>query len=65
MQNNRYNSLASAALVVHPGVVKRDVDGVGGGVVVRPEEGLLVRAVPHDEVHDGARGLRKWNSDLL
>lgn len=56
---------APAALEVRPGVVQGDVDGVGGGVVVRTEEGLLVRTVADHEVHDGARGLRvasQWDS---
>ena len=42
---------AAAPLKVDPCMVERDVDGVRGAVVVGPEEGLLVRPVPHHEVH--------------
>ena len=43
---------AAAALVVDVGVVQRDVDGVGGAVVMRPQERLLIRTVSHDKVHE-------------
>ena len=33
--------------------VQGDVDGEGGGVVMRPQIRLLIRAVTHHEVHDG------------
>ena len=53
------DELAAAALVVDVGVVQRDVDGVGGAVVMGPQEWLLVRAVSHDKVHEGTRRLER------
>jgi len=40
-------------LVVDVFTVQGDVDGEGGGVVVRPQRRLLVGTVAHHEVHDG------------
>ena len=40
-------------LVIDAHPVEGDVDGVGGAVVVGLQEGLLVRPVPHHEVHYG------------
>ena len=44
-------------LVINPGSVERDVDGVGGGIVVRFQVGLLLGFVANDKVHDGSRRL--------
>lgn len=41
----------ASALEVSVFVVEGDVDGEGGRVVVRPEEGLSVRSVLHHKVH--------------
>lgn len=46
---------AAAALVVLAGLVEREVDGVGRGVVVRSQVGLLVGPVADDEVHQRSR----------
>ena len=46
-------------LKVDQGSVEGNVDGVSGGVVVRSQEGLLVRAVAHDKVHDGVGRLKQ------
>ena len=52
----------AAALVVDTGMVERDVDGVGGCVVVGLQIGLLVGPVPNDEVHQGSgRRLKHHN----
>ncbi len=40
-------------LVVDALAVQGDVDGEGGGVVMRPQRRLLVRTVTHHKVHDG------------
>jgi len=53
------DEFAAAALVVDVGVVQREVDGVGGAVVVRPQERLLIRTVAHDKVHEGTRRLKR------
>ena len=50
---------AATALKVDAGVVEREVDGVGRAVVVRPQERLLVGPVPHDEVHERPRRLKR------
>lgn len=47
---------AASALVVHAGVVERHVDGVDGGVVVRPQKRLFIRPVSYHE-HVGFQGL--------
>lgn len=39
-------------LKIHAGSVQGNVDGVCGGVMVGPQQGLLIWAVAHDEVHD-------------
>ena len=44
-----------AYLVVDALTVQGDVDGEGGGVVMRPQSRLLVRTVTHHKVHDGLR----------
>lgn len=44
---------AAPALIVDVLVVEGDVDGEGGGVVVRPQRRLLIRTIPDHEVHDG------------
>lgn len=52
------DEVASAALIVDPDLVEGHVDSVGGAVVVRLEQGLLVRAIPDDKVHHGLRRLQ-------
>ena len=53
------DELAAAALVVDVGVVQREVNGVGGAVVMGPQEWLLIGAVSHDKVHEGTRRLER------
>lgn len=51
------NETATSAFIVNASPVESNVDGVGGRVVVRAQEGLLIWLVAHNEVHDGMRGI--------
>ncbi len=51
-------------LIVNALPVQGDVDGEGGGVVVRPQRRLLVRTVTHHKIHDGL-SLNTPNNSLV
>jgi len=55
------DELASTTLVIHTRLVQGDVDGIGRGVVMWPQEWLLVRAVSYDEIHKRPRWLLTLN----
>lgn len=50
---------ASTTLVVDPCSIQGDVDGVGRGIMMRPQRRLLVRSVSHDEIHQRPRWLSR------
>ena len=52
------NESAATTFIINSRAVEGDVDGVGGRVVVRPQERLLVGTVSNHEVHDGAGRLK-------
>ena len=45
---------ASSTLVIVMGIVQRNVDGIRGAVMMRPQKRLLIRFVTYDEVHGGS-----------
>lgn len=55
---------APSALVVDSRLIQGDVDGIRGRVVVRPQGRLLVRTIPHDEVHKRSRRLSTREIDM-
>lgn len=45
---------ASTAFIIHSRLIQGDIDGVSRGVVMRPQGWLFVRAISHDEIHEGS-----------
>lgn len=50
---------ADTHLIVDSGLIEGYIYGVGGGVVVRAQERLFIRLVPHHEVHNSSRRLEE------
>lgn len=56
---NPSSSNSPAHLVIDSWFVEGNIDGIGGGVMVWPKEGLLIRLVADHELHEGLWGLAR------